>query len=116
MKALRLSSKGDAATEPSVDPDCVLTGADCIVFLTDGWASWDDQSQGKTTDKRNNVANSIGDGPFIYGEDIWPDILRHNIFRKVVINTVGIGNHDKDLLKKLAKETGGQYIDWGFPE
>lgn len=116
MKAMRISAKGSTAAEPSVDADCVLTGADCIVFLTDGWGSWDDFSVGKTTDKRNNVADSIGDGPYIYGEDIWPDILRHNIFRKVIIHTVGIGNHDKDLMKKLSKETGGQYTDWGFPE
>lgn len=117
MRALRMNSKGDSDTEhPSVDPDCVINGADCIVFLTDGWASWDDQSQSRTKDKRNNVDDSVGDGPFIYGEDIWPDILRHNIFRKVVINTVGIGNHDKDLLKNLANRTGGTYVDWGFPE
>lgn len=116
MKSLRLSKKGDSAKEPSVDPDCITTGADTIIFLTDGWASWDDYSTTRVKDKRNNVDNSVGDGPFIYGEDIWPDILRHNIFRKVVISTVGIGNHDTELMKKLARETGGQYVDWGFPE
>lgn len=116
MKALRVSKKGDTAKEPSVDTDCVMTGADTILFLTDGWASWDDYSTNRIKDKRNNVDNSVGDGPYIYGEDIWPDILRQNIFRKVVISTVGIGNHDTELLKKLAKETGGQYVDWGFPE
>ncbi len=117
MRAFRMGGKGDTETEhPAVDADCILNGADCIVFLTDGWASWDDQSQGRTKDKRNNVDNSVGDGPFIYGEDIWPDVLRHNVFRKVIINTVGIGNHDKDLLKNLAKRTGGVYVDWGFPE
>ena len=44
MRALRLSAKGDDAAEPAVDPDCVLTGADSIVFLTDGWASWTDSA------------------------------------------------------------------------
>lgn len=116
MKALRLSKKGDAAKDPAVDPDCVMTGADTIIFLTDGWGSWDDFSTTRVKDKRNNVDASVGDGPFIYGEDIWPDILRQNIFRKVVMSTVGIGNHDTELLKKLARETGGQYVDWGFPE
>ena len=116
MKALRISDKGDDAEQPSVDRDCVLTGADSIIFLTDGWASWDDQSQAKTKDKRNGIDNSVGDGPFIYGEDIWPDILRQNLFRKVIISTVGIGMHDKELLKALAGKTGGTYVDWGFPE
>lgn len=116
MHALRISDKGDDAEHPSVDPDCVMSGADTIVFLTDGWGSWDDFSDGKVKDKRNGVDNSVGDGPFIYGENIWPDILRVNIFRKVVINTVGIGNHDVNLLKNLAKKTGGTYVDWSFPE
>ncbi|MBX3458902.1 MAG: hypothetical protein KF696_02915 [Planctomycetes bacterium] len=118
LRALRMNKGGDGdkVEHPAVDPDCVLNGADCIVFMTDGWGSWDDQSQNRTKDKRNNIDNSVGDGPFIYGEDIWPDILRHNIFRKVVINCVGIGNHDKDLLKNLASRSGGTYVDWGFPE
>ena len=116
MRALKISDGGIDSDEPAVDPECVLTGADTIVFLTDGWASWDDESTSRIKDKRNGVDNSIGDGPFIYGENIWPDILRHNLFRKVIINTVGIGNHDKELLKNLAKRTGGAYVDWSFPE
>ncbi|MDC1142832.1 hypothetical protein OAU50_07045 [Planctomycetota bacterium] len=116
MRGLRVSDSGSDAEHPAVDKNCVMTGADTIIFLTDGWATWDDQSEGRITDKRNKVEDSIGDGPFVYGEDIWPDIIRHNIFRKVVISTVGIGNHDKDLLKKLAKKTGGSYTDWYFEE
>jgi hypothetical protein len=116
LHALSISSKGDSASNPSVDNDCVLTGADCIVFMTDGWGSWDDQSTSRVIDKRNQKESAVGDGPFIYGEDIWPDIVRQNIFRKVVINAIGIGNHDKELLKALAKETSGVYVDWGFPE
>lgn len=116
MHALRLNDRNDNAEHPAVDPDCVLTGADCIVFLTDGWASWDDLSENRVMDKRNKKEATVGDGPFIYGDDIWPDILRHNIFRKVVINTVGIGFHDKDLLLNLAKRSGGVYVDWSFPE
>ncbi|MCL4729098.1 MAG: hypothetical protein KJ044_01505 [Planctomycetes bacterium] len=116
LRALRLNKNGDNTKEPAVDPECILSGADCIVFMTDGWGSWDDQSVSRVKDKRNNVDNSIGDGQFIYGEDIWSDLLRYNIFRKVVIHCVGIGNHDKELLRKLASETGGQYVDWFFPE
>jgi hypothetical protein len=117
-QAMRINGKGINSAEPSVDPDCILTGADSIIFLTDGWASWDDQSTGKVKDKRrpNDAAEIIGNGPFIYGEDIWPDIMRQNLFRKVIINTVGIGEHDKELLKVLAAKTGGVYVDWGFPE
>ena len=116
LKALKISNKGLDSDMPAVDPDCVLTGADSIIFLTDGWASWDDQSTTKVKDIRNGADNAIGDGPFIYGENIWPDIMRQNLFRKVIISTVGIGVHDAELLKALATKTGGTYVDWGFPE
>lgn len=116
MKALQISDKGDECENPSVDANCVVSGADTIVFMTDGWGSWDDASSSRVTDKRNKQENAIGDGDFIYGEDIWPEILRHNIFRKVIINCVGIGNHDTDLLKALSRRTDGVYVDWGFPE
>lgn len=118
MRALKISGKGIDTDHPAVDPNCVVTGADTIIFLTDGWASWDDFSTGRTRDKRipNAKSDDVGDGPFIYGEDIWPDVLRHNIFRKVIINTVGIGNHDAELMKQLARRTGGVYVDWSFPE
>jgi len=116
MQALRINERNMDTEHPSVDRDCVLTGADTIVFMTDGWGTWDDQSVGRVDDPRNNVPNSIGDGPYIMGEDIWPDILRHNMFRKVIINTIGIGNHDKQLMQKLARETGGVYVDWSFPD
>ncbi|MEE9310822.1 MAG: hypothetical protein V3V10_00290 [Planctomycetota bacterium] len=116
MEALRVSDAGNDAKHPSVDRNCVLTGADTIIFLTDGWATWDDESDSKVTDKRNKSEDSIGNGPHVYGEDIWPDIMRHNIFRKVVISTVGIGNHDKELMRKLAQKSGGTYTDWYFDE
>jgi hypothetical protein len=116
MQSLKISDKSTSCEHPSVDPNCVLTGADTIVFMTDGWGSWDDYSTNRVTDKRNKQENAIGDGQFIYGEDIWPEVLRHNIFRKVIISCVGIGNHDKDLLRNLARQTGGTYVDWGFPE
>ncbi|MCC6463750.1 MAG: hypothetical protein IT463_00255 [Planctomycetes bacterium] len=116
MMSLRLSAKGTSATNPCVDPDCVLTGADTIVFLTDGWASWSDDSVSQTVDDPRGGGGKVGDGQFILGDVIVTDILRQNMFRKVVINTVGIGNHDENAMKGLAKGTGGTYVDWGFKE
>lgn len=116
MKALKVSGKGSDTKIPSVDPDCVMTGADTILFLTDGWASWDDFSTTQRTKDPRGGKGVIGDGPFMLAEAIWPEIIRQNIFRKVVISTVGIGYHDKELLKKLSSETGGTYVDWGFKE
>lgn len=115
-QAMQISDKGTEAKEPAVDKNCVLSGADTIIFLTDGWASWSDNSTAQDRQDPRNPAGMVGNGDFILGEDIWPDIVRMNLFRKVIINTVGIGNHDGDLMKNLAKRTGGVYVDWGFPE
>lgn len=117
MGALRVSDKGykpGLPAEPSVDPDCVISGADCIVFLTDGWASWSDDSNSQTVDDPRGGGGKIGDGTHIMGKEIWPSIARENLFRKVVIHCIGIGNHDKECLKNLAKDSGGTYIDWFF--
>lgn len=115
-QAMKISDKGTDAKEPAVDKNCVISGADTIIFLTDGWASWSDNSTAQDRQDPRNPKGVVGNGDFILGEDIWPDIIRMNLFRKVIINTVGIGNHDEDLLKNLAKRTGGVYVDWGFPE
>ena len=112
LAGLRISDKGISSEHPSVDKDCVATGADSFILLTDGWASWCDDSKGYTTDKRNNAKDSVGDGKFIYGPEIAQDILRVNAFRKVIINTVGIGFHDSELLKALTTGTGGTYVNW----
>ena len=115
-QAMQISDDGIESKHPSVDPDCIISGADTIIFLTDGWASWSDNSTAQDATDPRNPKGVVGNGDFILGEDIWPDIVRINLFRKVIINTVGIGNHDEDLLKNLAKRTGGVYVDWGFPE
>jgi hypothetical protein len=39
------------------------------------------------------------------------DIRRMNVFRKCVINTVGIGPHDGRLIQALAEMSGGEYVD-----
>ena len=122
MASLRLGSsayKPFLPEHPSVDPDCVTSGADTIIFLTDGWGSWSDDSNGRTAQDPRNPKDPtalIGDGTHILGKDIWPDIARQNLFRKVVINTVGIGYHDEECLKNISNDSGGTYIDWGFKE
>ena len=119
MGAMRVTDKGfkvGVPAEPSVDPDCIISGADCIVFLTDGWGSWSDDSSAQTKDDPRGGTGKIGDGTHILGPEIWPDIARQNLFRKVIIHCIGIGNHDKECLRHLAKDSGGTYIDWSFPE
>ena len=112
-RAFKVNEKGNEAAHPAVDKNCMLSGAHTVVFLTDGWPSWSDDSDGIVTHK---LRGRIGDGRFVKTPEIIADIKRLNIFRKVVINTVGIGNHDKSLLRALATDSGGHYTDWYFPE
>ncbi|MCA8940515.1 MAG: hypothetical protein KDB07_11935, partial [Planctomycetes bacterium] len=116
MDALRITSDGADLGEdedPSTSSRALLTGANTIFFLTDGYGTWSDDSVNKKRDKRisNSTKPSVGDGAFIYREDIIMDFVRLNKFRKVIVNTVGIGNHDRWLMFDMAKQSGGQYID-----
>lgn len=113
VAGLRISDKGVAARHPAVDVDAVATGADAFVLLTDGWASWSDDSDDYNVPDPRGGTGKVGNGKFILGEEITLDILRLDAFRKVIINTVGIGNHDRELLRSLATATGGTYVDWG---
>lgn len=113
LAGLRISDTGTTSTHPSVDKDAVATGADAFVLLTDGWATWSDDSTAYDAPEPRGGQGNVGNGKFIIGEEIALDILRVNAFRKVIINTVGIGNHDRELLQSLARETGGGYVDWG---
>jgi hypothetical protein len=113
VAGLRISDKGTAGKHPAVDVDAVATGADAFVLLTDGWASWCGTCTAYDVPDPRGGTGKVGNGAFILGEEIATDILRLDAFRKVIINTVGIGNHDRELLRTLAASTGGTYIDWG---
>ncbi len=112
VAGLRITDKGSIARHPAVDVEAVATGADAFVLLTDGWASWCDDSTAYDVPDPRGGKGKVGNGPFILGEEIALDILRLDAFRKVIINTVGIGNHDRELLRTLAASTGGTYVDW----
>jgi hypothetical protein len=47
-------------------------------------------------------------------DDILREVRKLNELRKVVIHTIGIGEFDKDFMKRLAEENGpGQFVDLG---
>ena len=112
-EAFQLNDKGK---KPSVrgipvDKECVLTGAHTIVFLTDGYPTWSDDSDAQTGE--NQWGHAIGDGEYVKAEKLIELQRTFNRFRKVTVNTVGIGIHDKELMKAFAKDSGGGYTDWG---
>lgn len=101
--------------DPAFDSNGLTSGADTIMFLTDGWASWSDDSDELIFDPRIKnpppTTRGIGNGQYIMGEDILSDFTRLNRFRKVITNCVGIGNHDRELMRGLARASRGEYVD-----
>lgn len=113
MEAFSLNDSGKRPSERGipVDKECVLTGAHTIVFLTDGYPTWSVDSTDSTGE--NQWGHAIGNGEYVKAEKLIELQRTFNRFRKVVVNTVGIGIHDKELMKAFAKDTGGGYTDWG---
>jgi hypothetical protein len=92
---------------PAWDPECLKTGATTIFFLTDGSPTVTDDSIAEVRGGRM----AQGEARYCRAQTIVDDIRRLNVFRKVVINTIGIGPHDGRLMAALAQMTGGEYID-----
>ncbi|MBK9976261.1 MAG: VWA domain-containing protein [Planctomycetes bacterium] len=111
LQAFSISGRSNVTLNPELDVDCVLTGAHTIVFLTDGYATWSNDS--RVRDQKDEFGNPTGDGQYVKRDKL-AELARYiNRFRKVVINTVGIGIHDKVLMAAFAKDSGGAYTDWG---
>ncbi|MBX3473591.1 MAG: VWA domain-containing protein [Planctomycetes bacterium] len=109
--AFAISGKSNSAINPEYDTECVLTGAHTIVFLTDGYPTWSNDSTAR--DAKDEFGNPTGNGEYCKRDKL-AELARHiNRFRKVVIHTVGIGIHDKALMAAFAKDSGGGYTDWG---
>lgn len=101
---------GKRANNPAWDPECLKTGATTMFFLTDGSPTISDDSTDIGSVGRPG-GPMIGNGRFCQPQKIVDDIRRLNVFRKCVINTVGIGPHMGNLLSALAQMSGGEYID-----
>ncbi|MCC6464195.1 MAG: hypothetical protein IT463_02515 [Planctomycetes bacterium] len=100
--------------DPAWHPECLNSGATTIFFLTDGSPTISDDTTNPGEVGRpgpGGVILPVGNGRMCIPQNIIEDIRRVNTFRKVVINTVGIGPHDRTLMQALAEMTGGEYID-----
>lgn len=109
LDSFRVIEKGMAEDNPAYDAKALEKGADTIFFLTDGHPSWSDDSEGKPMDVRDGQAYGTGDMAQAANISKW--FVLTNRFRKVIVNTVGIGDHARELLQELAKASFGVYID-----
>jgi hypothetical protein len=96
------------AANPAWDPECLKSGATTIFFLTDGFPTISDDT---TNNGEVGRTTPTGNGRYVDMNNIILDVKRMNVFRKVVINTIGIGPHPQQLLQALAEMSGGEYID-----
>lgn len=112
MRAFCINEKGildmKVKENGAWDPECMLSGATTMFFLTDGAPTISDDTT-NIPDVGRTVP--VGNGRMCQPQNIILDIKRMNTFRKMVINTVGIGPHDNRLMQALAEMTGGEYVD-----
>lgn len=110
LKAFKFNGSKKESDSPELDRECILNGAHTIVFLTDGYPTWSDDSD--STSEKDEFGNPVGNGEYVKRDKLLELAAHLNRFRKVIINTVGIGIHDAKLMKGLATQSGGAYTDW----
>jgi hypothetical protein len=81
-----------ASKGPQTGDKTYKTDVDTIFFLSDG-------------------RPTVGD--FVDPEDILREIKAANELRKLVINTIAIGEFQKDFMRRMAEENGGVFVDLG---
>ncbi len=111
LDPMKIDKRGN---NPAWDPECLKSGATTIFFLTDGSPTISDDTTNappRRVPAGTQPPPFRGNGRMIDPNNIVQDVLRLNTFRKVVINTIGIGPHHRSLMRRLAEMSGGQYVD-----
>lgn len=125
LLAFRMTKAKVLTKEEHVSPKALGAGCDTIYLLSDGEPSWDnygdldsrDEGDGvmnPETGRRFNSQQRMGYywGP--YGrkphKHMLDDFQRMNVFRKVQIHCVGIGEADQGLLEKIAALGMGRVV------
>ncbi len=119
-RAFKVHDAGLAKAFEYVDPKAIERGCDTIFLLSDGDPTWDDwpardlleaeddsgdpESRGKT--ERGKTGHFYG--PYAVKSAITDDLTRLNLFRKVEIHCIGIGEANIRFLKQIAHNGLGQ--------
>lgn len=113
-RAFKVKSSGFSGAYEYVTPQTFLEGCDTIFVLSDGDPTWDDWDQVDT----NYGEDTVGDpetrtpmpsaenmhyhGPYQSWEFVIDDVRRMNLFRKVEIHCIGLGEVTASALRRLA--------------
>ena len=121
-RAFALRSKGFAARHEHVDKKALAEGCDTIFLLSDGAPKWDDfyvsdeyyAGEGQIVrdteygEKATRTDNIVYHGPYDQTPWLDDDVRRMNMFRKVQIHCIGIGEADERLLRRIAADADGE--------
>jgi len=122
-RAFSLRAKGFAGKHEYVDMKAMAEGCDTIFLLSDGAPSWDDfgikdKDYGEDIVIRDNEYKKPAPrtpiltyhGPYVHNHWLEDEVARMNVFRKVQIHCIGIGEADLQLLKGIAGNGMGEVI------
>lgn len=125
-RAFGLTNKGFVDSLAYVDPEALISGCDTIFLLSDGKPSWDDfhiidrdYGEGKVVvDTEYGAAaartpNIKYHGPFDQPDWLVEDVKRMNVFRRIRLHCIGLGEADMQLLGQLAEIGNGEVISVG---
>jgi hypothetical protein len=125
-RAFGLAGRGFVEANAYVDPEALTEGCDTIFLLSDGAPSWDDFAQidkdygeGKVVlDTEYGVAAARTPrleyhGPYDQEDWLIEDVRRMNVFRRIQMHCVGLGEANVALLRKLADVGHGEVFVFG---
>ncbi|MBL4848914.1 MAG: hypothetical protein JKY65_25610 [Planctomycetes bacterium] len=121
LDAYRITDGRPIELYEHTDPRGFSQGVDTIFVLSDGAPSWDDFNAVDV----NDLGLTSGDpesghkgaksptlnfyGPYILPNHLMRDLVRLNLFRRVEVHCIGIGEANAALLKGMAAIGGGQF-------
>lgn len=121
LRAFSMQARGFAKGFDAVDLKAIAEGCDTIFLMTDGAPSVDDfeivdDYYGDGTIVRERefgrevemVHDVTYHGPMVYPNWLLAELRRMNVFRKVPVHCIGIGEADIDLLRALAESSQGE--------
>ena len=122
-RAFSMQSKGFVKQHSYVDYKTFEEGCDAIFLISDGAPSSDDF---KAFDKHYGdlrvvseleyarevkpVSNVVYQGPMVSQQWLYAELCRLNVFRKVPVHCIGIGEADVRLLRAFAEVSQGQMV------
>lgn len=119
-RAFKVRGKGLAKDGEYVDPKTFAEGCDTLFLFSDGKPTWDDwpawdirlakHQSGDPESGRRVRDHEKGHyyGPYALASWLRDDLRRLNLFRKVEIHCVGLGEHDPHLLRFIAGQGLGR--------